>query len=367
MGHSHRPRLHPSIALALAVGIGLGFFTSCRSPSDPGRVTDPGVIPGLPETGAHFTVFPVDTSDLSFLVPLGWLSPPGHTFPSDHIYLSYRDPYKRHRVVAPVDGYLIWILHADTVGDGADYKLQFQPTQHFHYYLDHLSEMDTSVLSHIPPLHLGGNDVRLLVHAGQTLGWSGSPTRGKIAMDFGVFADSVQQPFVIPSHYNYSALHTDNPLHYYEPALRAALTAMVFRDGPDKEGKVCDDVDGTLAGNWFSQGATDRDWTRLLAFVPDPLHPQYPRVVMGGELGQIGDFALRFSAPRFSAITPASGFVKQALIGWDPNLAGASYAVPVRGWLMTQMLDAQTLKVEVNWSELDSTSTFTSAAKIYVR
>jgi hypothetical protein len=352
------------ILLGLAVA---GLLPGCGSPSGPRPVGDGSGISGLPESGAHLSVFPVDTADIVNLTSLGWLSPPGHTFPSDHIYINFKDFTKRHRVIMPVDGYLVWVLHADTVGDGADFKLQFRGTQHFLFYLDHLTEIDTAILNHIPPLHLGGNDVAVKLKAGDGVGWSGSPAKPRISMDLGVICDTVSQPFVVPAHYNYGTQHSDNPLHYYCSPLRESLVSLVFRDGASKEGQVCWDVDGTLAGNWFSQGATDMDWTRELSFVPDPRWPQYPRVCSGGEVSPIGIFALRASAPAFASVTPTSGILRQALLSWDPNLQGRAYDAPVRGWLLTQLLDARTLKVEVHWGGTDSVSGFDSLARIYVR
>lgn len=45
--------------------------------------------PGCPSSGAVFTVSPTDSSAFAYLIPLGNLSPPDHTIPTDHVYYVF--------------------------------------------------------------------------------------------------------------------------------------------------------------------------------------------------------------------------------------------------------------------------------------
>jgi hypothetical protein len=333
--------------------------------------TDDRHIWGVPAGYGKLTAAPVSLDEVDFIVPLGWLSPPGHTFPTDHIYFTFKDHTLRHDIYAPADGYISWVYHAALTSqnvDGSDYKLSIQHTTTFSSYLDHVHFLDSAIAAALGPERVGAFDVHVPVRAGQRVGTTAGGDRGIVSIDLGVMNPAVTQPFVDPTHYNYSTLHADKPLSYYDEPLRSTLYALVRTDGSDKDGRICQDVDGTLAGNWFSEGSGLNDWTRELAFAVDPLHPSLPRIVSGGELGgTIFTAAPRSDAPPWTAVTPATGRVAYALLGFDPNLEGRTYNVPVRGFLLVQMLGGRRMRVEARWGSMDSTGEFTSASRIYTR
>ncbi|MDE3253490.1 MAG: hypothetical protein KGO92_11830, partial [Bacteroidota bacterium] len=60
------------------------LFLSCKKQGDDSQT---GNIPMTDLTRGGFTALPIDTADITALVPLGNLNPPAHTFPTDHMYL----------------------------------------------------------------------------------------------------------------------------------------------------------------------------------------------------------------------------------------------------------------------------------------
>ena len=344
-------------------------LAGCRnSQTGPGDVRDQ--IWGVPDGYGRLTAAPVNLDELDFIVPLGWLNPPGHTFPADHIYFTFKDHTLRHDIYAPADGYISWVSHAAFTSenvDGSDYKISIQHTTTFSSYLDHVHFLDSTLIAALGPERVGSFDVHIPVRAGQRLGTTAGGNGGIVSIDLGVMNPAVTQCFVDPTHYNYGTLHADSPLRYYDEPLRSTLYSMVRCDGNDKDGQICLDVDGTLAGNWFSEGAGPDDWNRELAFAVDPLHPGFRRIVMGGELGVAGITATRPTAPEPAMVTPQSGRVVYPLLGFDPNLGGRTYYVPIEGFLLVEMLTGRRVRVELRWGSLDSLSDFGPMARIYTR
>jgi hypothetical protein len=368
---SYRPRMTAArrcsvhgclLALALAL---IGCRSTQTAPSG-----GPDRVWGVPEGWGRLTAAPVNLDELDFIVPLGWLNPPGHTFPTDHIYFSFKDRTLRHDIYAPADGYIRWVYHTALTSqgvDGSDYKIEIQHTTTFCSYLDHIHFLDPAIAEALGPERTGSLDVHIPVRAGQRLGTTAGGNGGIVSIDLGVMNPAVTQGFVVPAHYNYATLHADSPLRYYDEPLRSTLYSKVRCDGVDKDGRICLDVDGTLAGNWFSEGAGLNDWSRELAFAVDPLHPALRRIVTGGELGVIAMTATRPTAPDPATVTPHSGRVAYPLLGFDPNLGGGTCYVPIEGFLLVQMLTGRRIRVELRWASLDSLSDFGPSARIYTR
>ena len=63
----------------------------------------------LPTGGLSFEVSPVATSEFSYILALGNMNPPAHTFPTDHIYFVHNDYTETIPVVAPAAGKVIYI------------------------------------------------------------------------------------------------------------------------------------------------------------------------------------------------------------------------------------------------------------------
>jgi hypothetical protein len=299
-----------------------------------------------------FRAPPLDESDIRFIVPLGNLNPPGHTFPADHIYFYNRIPPAPATAPAPVyapgDGTVQFIL-----ASGVESQVGVRSGR-FIYYLDHV------VLD--PAIRIGTT-----LTAGQRIGETGSIAYG---IDLGVINESKNVPFINPLRYPGTTVHGDAPLPYFEEPLRARLYSRVQRIGPDLDGRFDFDETGTLVGNWFLEGtpvsesANPTAWSRHLAFVFDNYDASRVRVAIGGSLPMIGVFAVAGNGPDPRTITPASGKVTYRLL--MPGGAGDAPG-PQRALLAVQMLDASTLAIDVVDSTTASDVELGTNARRYVR
>ncbi|MFN7983486.1 MAG: hypothetical protein U0Q11_16680 [Vicinamibacterales bacterium] len=308
-----------------------------------------------PTTSSETLVFrasPFDEADIRFIVPLGNLNPPGHTFPSDHIYFYNRIPPAPATTPAPVyapgDGTVQFILSS-----GVESQIGVRVGR-FIYYLDHI------VLD--PAVRIGAT-----LTAGQRIGETGSVAYG---IDLGVINESKNVAFINPLRYPGTTVHGDAPLPYFEEPLRGRLYNRVQRVGPDLDGRFDFDEAGKLVGNWFLEGtpvsesANPTAWSRHLAFVFDNYDPSRVRVAIGGSLPVIGAFAVAGNGPDPRTITPASGKVTYRLL--MPGAAGDAPGSQ-RAVLAVQMLDASTLIVDVVDSSTASDLDLGAAARRYVR
>jgi hypothetical protein len=306
-----------------------------------------------------FSSSPLDLSDFVFATPLGNLNPPGHTMPSDHVYLYWVDPDHRSsgdlarlRVVhAPGAGKVNFLINPN--GPGSDFKIGVKMTNTFSYYLDHVL-LDSGIT-------LGTN-----IQAGQRVGTT-SPY--SYAVDLGVMnSDITLTGFVNPSRYTYETVHTDSPYKYFVQPLRDSLYARVTRIGPDKDGKIDFDIPGKLVGGWFLKGLPLGDasqnsdaWPKHLAFVYDMNNPAAARIAIGGILSMQGVFGIMQPAPDPSTVSAANGRIGYKLISpFDfPNIS--------LGLMIVQMVANDTIKIETFPNLNADTASFDARASIYTR
>lgn len=216
----------------LAVVLLLCLAACGRGPTSPSNTGEPARSGGP----LVFRASPLDEGDIRFIVPLGNLNPPGHTFPSDHTYFYNRippaPPDAPVPVRAPGDGTVQFVLAM-----GMESQVGVR-TGSFIYYLDHV------VLD--PAIRPG-----VIVTAGQQMGVTGSTAYG---IDLGVINEQKTVFFVNPLRYPSTTVHGDAPLPYFDEPLRSRLYARVQRIGGDLDGRFDFDVAGRLVGNWFLEG-----------------------------------------------------------------------------------------------------------------
>ena len=234
-------------------------------------------------------------SDLLGIVPLGNLAPPGHTFPTQHLYFSIRragaDPldFGSPPAVVPVfsPGH-IWLTsvatseHLSASPPFIDYSLDFKPCNQFRAYYIHVQTLSDDLLDRIGPLQegrcetysTGGQtyrfcDKRVLVEirAGEIIGTTGR--EGQNALDFGAY-DGRATPLAYanpsrhrPSPDGLDQLHVVCVIDYFEPDVRDELVARFEHEdtGSSTTGPVCGEVEqdepGTAQGKWYRGGTVD--------------------------------------------------------------------------------------------------------------
>jgi hypothetical protein len=313
---------------------------------------EPGTVPGALSATFALRASPIDPVLVDFILPLGNLNPPSHTFPTDHIYfyVGYLRPEIREvPVFAAADGTVTAIVRHQF-----DAKILVRTTSTFSYYIDHVV-LDAAI----------GQGVSLT--AGQRLGTSGP---GGFGIDLGVINDTrTLSGFITPARYPYDTIHADAPVKYFEEPMRSQLYALVRRDGDDRDGRIDFDVPGRLVGNWFleelsvAESSQPSAWPKLLAFTFDNVRPGERRISVGGTLALDGTFSVDAGSFNFADVTPASGLVPYRLTR-GPSDGGAGSAV---GTMLVQMSDAAHVRVEIIPGPAAVSLQFSQAVRAYTR
>lgn len=316
-------------------------------PACAGRSDEPAATP-RPAAGSSglLRVAPLAPDEFTEIVPLGNLNPPGHTFPTDHVYFYLVEPKKTHLVYAPAAGTVYWVQETGRDDD----KVVVRVTPTFRYYLGHVALA--------PGIRRGA-----AVAEGQRLGtFSGRA----YALDLGVVNDAVTlQGFVNPRRYPAQTLHADSPLKHFREPLRATLYARVRRAGPDKDGRIDFDVPGRLVGNWFLDGLGERAscqpgaWDKHLAFVRDVRDPAAVRIAVGGTLTQARIFAVPKDAPDPAEVSRRTGKVTYRLLDVRDG-------APC-GRLLVELVEDDSVRVEVVPGSPRGTPEFSDRAQLYRR
>lgn len=315
-----------------------------------------GDIEPLAGARAEFTVMPLDLDSVALLTPLGNLGPPGHVLPTDHAYFYQVDfdarPWVPSTRVLPVRAPATGIVHFVIHQPSHDQKIQFVVTKDFGYYLDHV-------------LLNQGIEPGDTVMAGEVIG----VTNPGGSLDLGAYDFRVTlSGLVNPNRYNVTSRHTVSPWKYVVEPLRSAAYAKVRRhpDIADKDGKIDFGVPGKLVGDWYEQGApTDHlaggpaGWPRTVAFVYDYYDPRLVRISIGGTVAPPGVWTIPDDQPDPSTISVSSGRVVYRLLYTGSR---TQY-----GLMVAQLLDSETLRLEVFVGESLVTADFTPGAYTYKR
>ena len=325
---------------AIITGIILAL-TSCENEKD--CCPHPG-----PNEPSIFLYSPIEKSKIDFILSLGWIQPSGHTIPTDHIYFWFDQESADARlpVYAPGGGLINQILLVPVL-DIPECKVWIKMNDGFMYYLDHIVLHDS--------LKEGAT-----IKAGQDIGTTGL---GR-SIDLGAIDYSIDVDFANPARYNDETLHCGKPLAYYADSLKSFMYALVDREGEDKDGRVCVDVDGKLVGNWFLDGEnfyTDgpNGWDKELSFAFDIQHPDRVLVSIGGTVGLTGKWAIPDDAPRPEDVSVSTEKVAYRLM----YMEGATQA----GLMIVQMIDSNHIKIEVFPDSQATDADFDSNAKVYAR
>ena len=314
--------------------------------------------PALAETpisanAPTFTASPLGLDRLLHIIPLGNLNPPGHTFPTNHMYFNWRtgaidttiDPSLLPTVYAPTSGTIASVVRRNNNTDG---QLILHANRQFYFYVSHVV-VDASLT------------VGSTVTAGQVLG---TGSRHTVGVDLGVINfDRVPNFFLAPLRNTFESRYGDSPLRYYAEPLRSSLEALVLTSATDKNGAFALDQAGRLVGNWYIPGLPEDQTSegmvsQHLSFAYDELDPTLIMIGIGGTLPVTGgQYKVSGNTPDPASVTTASGIVAYTLV-----TVPASMTAP--GVLLVQLVDDFTLRAEVTTTGATS---FSSAAITYER
>jgi len=311
----------------------------------------------LAEGNLVFTDSVMAKENIRFIIPMGNLNPPGHSLPTDHIYLVTNG--YRVDVFAPAPGR---ILEIEKGSVGSDDAVKIAVTKTTTFYLAHIY-LDSNLAV--------GDEVQ----AGDRLGTSG----GAPAIDLGVMNKAVSNGF-LNRNYPASSLYGDAPLRYYESSLlRDELYALV--KPPDdaeypsypfgaRDGKFVFDKAGTLIGNWFRDGTLAYLWEEQLSFSYDCFYPDQMRIAIGRENATS---CMLFAV---SATSPIPEKPEDVTVNGEPvayqlyngNVTSKGSPAGSRlGLMMVEMLADDRIRIEISGDKTSVSLPFTEAAWYYGR
>ena len=304
------------------------YLTACGGGSSAQSQPDYG-----PEiTGPLFTASPLDQSAISLVTGQGHLAPYPHTLPTPHVYLYWHaaSPVTALLpVVAPGPGTITFVLN-----QGGDYKIMVRSSPTLTWYMDHI-------------ILAPGLGLQSVLKPGMAIGTTS--TRSS-AIDLGLLDSTVTNPFIAPQRYGADLLTCVSPWTRFTPELRSQFSALSNVIGPNKDGAVCFDKAGTVAGNWFLDGVPDspdaygrpENWPKQLAFVRDETDGRRWRISVGGTISPAALWAIADGDPEPTAMSSGPG---TRIIRLYPNLAADGGMIP-SGWLLVRLDAYERLYVE---------------------
>lgn len=309
---------------------------------------------------AVLSASPIDPEFIRATSPLGMLSPPAHTLPTDHVYITFVDAFSgnqqsddcsRRPIYAAGGGVVTFVLVTEAAGDT---KVDVQMTPTFHYYYDHV-------------LLLPGITIGTRVTAGQQI----ATTTGRCpSFDIGAYdLDVTLRGLVNPARYGPSTRHAVSPYRYFTESLRSLYLSRsrVFEGVPtDPDGRIDFGVAGRLVGDWFhsslpvdfNSAGSPNGWSKSIAFAYD-WHNGTPRISVGGTIANPFVGSIGASDPDPGTVSMSNGMVVYGI-----RLSNAS---SMHGWLLVQMTAADRIRVEFFPASAPRPTAFTGAAHDYLR
>lgn len=326
----------------------------------------------LADCGAEpiFTALPAAIEDVRGLVPLGNLNPPGHVFPTDHIYFYSKDSAQID-LYSPGDITITKVTATQYLSEElqrTDYDVTFQPCKQFKGYFYHIDTLAQSILGQITfsesncsTYTTGGQtfkkcteDVSIVVKAGEKIGTAD-------IFDLGAY-DSRITPLayanasrITSSSDGFDGLHVVCPIDYFATSVKGELEAKFgsydgarIRTASPVCGEVEQDEAGTAQGRWYYTGASGEvTEDPHLALVHDNIDPTVGVFSSGTSISNMYSSTFYF--------TPASsGMVNldfnkvtgDGNIYCYDNLAEYVGGEPIAAVILVQMPTSTTLKIE---------------------
>lgn len=269
-------------------------------------------LPSCGDSQRLFDHLPVASADYDYLIPLGSVSPPEHTFPIDHMY------FQRERqagsispvtVTSPGDGMITQIRRNKYIGERpdnrpeADYSIFINPCNEVSLFFFHIEEVPKNILSQVDwnrarcdsystgQSNIEGCEVNtnIPIESGQTLGVAGT-VEPRVSFDMGL-TDERPKPLKYANDRRWHPRNftTHCPLDYFTPQISQQLQKKLEASGGTSCGRIDTDVPGSLQGSWFWKEADSNfPEDKHLSLVPDVKNSKQQIVSAGTSLESIG-------------------------------------------------------------------------------
>ena len=327
------------------------------------------------------SALPIAMDEFTALAPIGFVSPPGHVFPNDHMGFYYVKDNHNVIIYSPGNIFLTEIksniYNQGQANESSDYALSFGINGESSLVFGHISQLSPKLMAAfgnsgmVCEEYQAGNatikackkSVSINLKAGEIIGYS-NKVLGQQAMDMGMYVNN--KPV--------------SPLDYFAPAIRKQLESRVmgapntYNDGLVRTtepigGEAQQDIPGTLQGIWLQKGFPKSPESKHIAFVKDYITPEKLQISLGNSVPIFGPGVWKFDQQN-------TGNINRAFV--DVNEVGKTYCYdPLYlnggGWpnnsLILRLEDTKTLVVETrncNCSE-QLPYTFTNAKITFVR
>ena len=371
-------------AILTACGGGGGGESNNLGAASPNTGNAAG-LSACPPGNALFSIPPVALSNVVGWEPLGPMSPPSHTFPTDHQYLYVANPTPNgslpqtrpsYPLIAPANIRVVMLASGTISASGVtDYSIYFQPCADVAGQFGHVGTLSGPLAALVntinqrcntyepapgfPVTQCQSSNLAIDIPAGTQIGTVGDG--GSIALDWWL-----QDRRLSPLHFanatrfsvrpdNFDTAHTVGASDYFTPSMANQIAAKVGRfDGAIKRtllplgGSIAVDVDATARGYWFKSGQPYPPESSHAALVPDYVTPDSVQVFsLGVSQATVGSRLQVFAPTRSGTINRAFESItadgNTYCYEFNSNLFFGNAA----NIILVQLVNTTTLKIEV--------------------
>ena len=214
-----------------------------------------------------------DIEEIANIVPLGNYNPPGHTFPTEHMYVEFNQTSSM-KVYAPGNVKVTYIgskeYSEDQMQGWSDYDISMKSCNDVTMHLMHM-QLDSELLSkggaekkwcrsyetHNSEIEMCQYDSDFWIEAGTLLGTAGNPQNNHFNFDMGVKDRRITNDF-IDKEVNEHFLNSVCPFEYFSNETRQEMESKATGWGRAENvinpcGEIVFDIKGTAQGNWVRE------------------------------------------------------------------------------------------------------------------
>ncbi|MDE1857304.1 MAG: hypothetical protein KGH98_04490 [Candidatus Micrarchaeota archaeon] len=238
----------------------------------------PGNLPAC-GSATMLSTTPLSTSNYTSIVPMGWVSPGGHVFPSDHIYFQIAQQGSSTTpnvtVVSP-GNITIYEIDAKTYSSGvSDYSIYFAQCSNVTFFMHHVESLNPKLLANLTKSKAQGctnttingatqyscqYSLDIKMKTGEKIGTIGGFQGAAEALDLGANDYRITPlAYANQSRYRDLQLHAACPIDYFNQSEQQFLYGRIGLFGVTRTAQpLCgtpeQDAVGTAQGNWFPKG-----------------------------------------------------------------------------------------------------------------
>lgn len=313
----------------------------------------------------------IKEEDLTTIIPLGNLAPPGHIMPTTHMYFNYKHVgtgVDKHSVetaiYSPADITVTSMLEIETTNDKTSYKaykIDFDLCREVSGYfilVQKLSDALASAYKSGQDLGTGGNkQVNVMLKAGELIGYGGGKVGFPSGIDFTIIDTREPKPLVAnPDRWHNSGLYFSCSLDYFDPELSQRLYKKIgnfnlenVNPGDPVCGTVYQDLPGTAQGVWVTRDVSGQlqDSEYVAALVHSNFDHKKGAFSFGDKIKELGinnSVALLFEPKTSGLINLDFNLVKDDKV-YCYDTDNGHYQANSKVTILLQLVNDQTIRI----------------------